>query len=1033
MREIEIKSTLLEIGLNHIHDLIKMKYSSRLGPLRWFNSKPWYLIIGSPQSGKTALVKNAGLDFIGDGEYTDAYDNHYTWWLTDKAILVELSPHRRAPDELKQASRLFPTRSRPKLAGIIACFGIEEMLVANSEKQNETIIEQLSVIAHCFGNALPIYLLNTKMDLLCGFSAFFSDLAPNEQRQSWGIQLDLKSSFDPDAYTRSFKQEYSALLERLNKRLIARLHHERCLSDRILISDFPLQFESIKGIISYTLDQIERSNTGEIRGVYFCSAIQQGVAIDRLKRPLSQIFDIATVPAQSLPLLNKAYFIHDLFNHVTSAINNDNFKRTGAYRGIQAVRKTGMMTAFACIVILTCFWGHNFKSNINAFNSAEKTLAKYEVLSRKAMGGHINELLAALNALEEVKSTVASPSSPHYPLKWLTIRPDTSLISQSNAIYHQALIKTLLPIIQKDLATDLAEQTHGDPYRLYDTLQVYLMLTKPKYLNPEMVTRWVTKKANSFKNFSLSQRNQLALHVANLLQNPLPPLPIDLKNIELARKQLQSVPKPLLALFIMRNHVSDTFSDPFSLKKDNSRVFSFGGQTKGIPSIYTAAHFHPVFFNQIKSASKQALEGNWILGKLAKPSDMDTDDLAMQVRPYYISNYIQYWQNQLNQIHITPLNNLSRASRVLAKLADDLHSPLIKIFDQLRNNVEIHSTKLIDEPHQIYQSFKPLLQLVQKDNVQPELLVVLAHLHQLSTYVNGILTSPEPDKSAFEAVKHRFTITDDRNQDPISLLMNDAQHVPAPLSNWIRQITENTWGLLIAQAHEHIDDRWRTMILPAYKQKLENRFPLFSDSRHEINLTDFNHFFNPQGLYSTFFSDYILPFVDTTQTQWRNNTLDGLTLGFDKETIKQFEKANIIRTMFFEMRATFPNVDFELKPVALHPTVANVAFEIDGDRFKDALHESKAHSIHWPFALSDHLQLTLTRNNGTRSSWQQQGTWALFRLFDNQRLHPSLDPKFYDVTFNINGAQAKYQLVTRATINPFMPGIINTFRCPDHV
>jgi type VI secretion system protein ImpL len=55
----------------------------------------------------------------------------------------------------------------------------------------------------------------------------------------------------------------------------------------------------------------------------------------------------------------------------------------------------------------------------------------------------------------------------------------------------------------------------------------------------------------------------------------------------------------------------------------------------------------------------------------------------------------------------------------------------------------------------------------------------------------------------------------------------------------------------------------------------------------------------------------------------------------------------------------------------------------------------------------------------------------MFRLFDRCKLHPGASPDQYMPTFQLGDRQATFEIRTNSAANPFMPGLLQDFRCPD--
>ena len=80
------------------------------------------------------------------------------------------------------------------------------------------------------GVRIPVYVLFTKADLIAGFVEFFDNLGREEREQVWGITFPLDDGRTRPARSPGFGREFDALLERLNDRMLERVHQEPDLS-----------------------------------------------------------------------------------------------------------------------------------------------------------------------------------------------------------------------------------------------------------------------------------------------------------------------------------------------------------------------------------------------------------------------------------------------------------------------------------------------------------------------------------------------------------------------------------------------------------------------------------------------------------------------------------------------------------------------------------------------------------------------------------------------------------------------------------
>jgi type VI secretion system protein ImpL len=111
---------------------------------------------------------------------------------------------------------------------------------------------------------------------LPGFMDFFAHSGTEELGQAWGITIP--SLPHNASLIDVFSNRFNALIKRLNKQLIWRLHQERGTFERVFIKDFPLQVERLKDTLITVLGALTASqNHFSLQGVYLTSANQHPV------------------------------------------------------------------------------------------------------------------------------------------------------------------------------------------------------------------------------------------------------------------------------------------------------------------------------------------------------------------------------------------------------------------------------------------------------------------------------------------------------------------------------------------------------------------------------------------------------------------------------------------------------------------------------------------------------------------------------------------------------------------------------------
>ena len=116
--------------------------------------------------------------------------------------------------------------------------------------------------------------------------------------------------------------------------------------------------------------------------------------------------------------------------------------------------------------------------------------------------------------------------------------------------------------------------------------------------------------------------------------------------------------------------------------------------------------------------------------------------------------------------------------------------------------------------------------------------------------------------------------------------------------------------------------------------------------------------------------------------------------------------------------------------MGITPTLKNVQLNIDGQQVNVQTQNLTSMPLAWPSTKNnDGSNLICLKQTGEQMIIAEKGPWALFRLLDNAFLQPLKDPKHYLITFDLNGAAAKYQLMTENTLNPFIPNFVSQFSC----
>lgn len=1027
---------------------------------------PWFLVIGPAGAGKSTLLANSGIPFAEAEKFVqltpgkDQHSHTLNWWFTHSAVLVDVPGQYFDQAEditnnrnnwleilqlLKHYRRLLP------INGIIIPINIATLLSSESADIDALILTIRTRIQEATARLdcrIPVYLIGTCVDKIAGFNAYFDDLGANERTQPWGIVLHRSNNKKNLKPTEIFNQEFDLLLKRLHERVMWRIHQERNVTKRSLIKDFPQQLQQLKEPFSklvYAISALTQNNNSLMfRGVFFTSAINhQGDQLDPLFNSVSRSFELVPLQYTPPPQMVYAYFVKQLMvdiifpeAHLATALTKsyypDNWNRITAY---------GL--AFGIIITATTLMSHYFNDESSQLATAADAVTQYKLLTAayNPNGPTLDQIIPALNALRIAETiTVQMPTS--LQLGW-SLNRQNALTVLTNHVYQNELQTRFMPAIQDILTNQLSDNANADPGYLYGALKTYLMLGDPTHRDNDFIKTWFHEHWSNLEMPDPSIQAQLDNHLASSLTAALPAQSINLSVVNTIRSELNALPGPTLAYAIIKNHFQSTMISPLqTLNHDNNQNFqSMVIPTEGISDFYTANQLSNIY-QAINASAATLAGGNWILGKRSA-NNLSADELVKLENSIYIAylnEYVSAWQTWMSGIKMTQYNNLSDAITGIQEL-NSKSSPLTQVLKVIANNTAIgafHTDILTNDETGALQ-FTVVSHYQALNNVLTNPLASSISLNQINStlqklqiYLENIDNASDSNAAAFNAAKARMLGGTD---DPISLLILEANQAPEPLKSWLNSLAINCWQLVLNNAHGYLNAQWHTNVLGFYNSQLNNKYPLNNSAADNIDLADFTQFFKPDGTLDSYFNNDLAPFVDTSKVQWSWRTRDGLTLNSSLDILDQFERSNIIQKMFFNKQGDM-SVKFSLTMPSLDASLNTASLSINGQKIDNQAGGdfSKITSFDWPGsnAIND-VNLTFVNNQNQTYAAEETGPWALFRILDKATLHSINDTQHYNLTFNASGYTITYMLTADDAINPFIAGIINQYHAPGDI
>jgi type VI secretion system protein ImpL len=287
---------------------------------------PWFVFIGSSQSGKTALLRSMANVFSPFARPTTTEDGptqNCDWWFFNTAIILDTGgsyafPTPGAQDETRWYRFLQLLRHYRELQpinGMLIAVGVDTLATKGAEDLRADASElrkRIDETIRELGVEFPIYVLITRCDLLEGFTEFFARVPEPARKRVFGFINDISGATGAQQAL-GFGAILTSMFDRLHQLRLSLLRDRLPSSTQAQkIFCFPEEFRALQRPLSLFLETLFAENpfqhTPSFRGIFFCSAQQQGTPLSLLRRELH-------VSGRDKPLERqaKSYFLHDLF------------------------------------------------------------------------------------------------------------------------------------------------------------------------------------------------------------------------------------------------------------------------------------------------------------------------------------------------------------------------------------------------------------------------------------------------------------------------------------------------------------------------------------------------------------------------------------------------------------------------------------------------------------------------------------------------------------------------------------------------
>jgi type VI secretion system protein ImpL len=665
----------------------------------------------------------------------------------------------------------------------------------------------------------------------------------------------------------------------------------------------------------------------------------------------------------------------------------------------------------------------------------------------------------------------------------LGLSQEDKLAAGARSVYRHALDRVLLPRLIWRLET----QMNGNlsrPDFLYEAMRVYLMLGTLGPLDRDLVRAWMSLdwEATYTGAVMAPMRDELSRHLTALLGEKLPSIPLDGALVEAARATFSRVPLANRVYSRIAPSAAAQAVPPWrpadALGAAGARVFvraSGKKLTDGIPGFYTVNGLYTVLLPALGSATKQVASESWVLGTKAElaPDSAEAKRLEHDVIALYEADYAKQWDAMLNDLNIVPLRSPQQAAEDLYILSSP-QSPMRDLLGSVARELTLTKPPPAPPENAMADAAKGVAKDAAKESatlaaqrrlpstvqLRPLLAIpgaaappeppgkeIAERYRQLRDYVGTGPGAPiDQTLKAVDALRVQLArlgatplpgaapAPAPGGDDAAVLLHAEATGAPQPVARWLQALITSATVVRTGSTLDQVKKTFNAGGGPAAlcRQAVTGRYPFTPGASNEIPLDDFAKLFAPGGLIDGFFNTQLRPYVDVSGPAWKGQTVEGVAPPVSPNDLAQFQRAAVIRDLFFGVGGNTPSLRFDLTPIFLDGGAKEVTIELGSTKISYAHGAPSATQVTWPGSTGmSTVRVMFDPPPAGGGALQASGPWALFRLIDQGNLQQAGSAERYQLTFRSGERQAIFELRAGSVLNPFARGVLREFKCPN--
>ncbi|MDC9590233.1 type VI secretion system membrane subunit TssM [Xenorhabdus sp. XENO-10] len=997
---------------------------------RYLYQLPWYVVIGAPNSGKTTMLANSGLPFplaehFGNlTAYSMKETDNCNWWFTNNAVLLDTTGRYTTQDTLYEQdagewkyfiSLLKKYRTRQPLNGVILTISVEDLLNPSKKARDQQaylLRRRLAELHEQFKIQFPIYVIVTKIDLLKGFSAYFSHFDKAQRDQTWGFNFPWDKtdwSLNEVFEQQFFEQQYSLLQKRLDAELpdvLLQLNDPRHCAESYL---FPQEFAALRSLIAQHLEIAFAQSRFDIpyllRGLYFTSGTQGGTSFDSVMERLNHNLQLPTDnDSHSLswrnnqvcgnnknslehPPVSQAYFLKSLLENISQEAGLASQNRWWVYRNrlLNGLSYTAL-AVFLGLMVIYFFISYNDNKNYlikvqNNIQTISNSPLDLEGDFKKNINNYSSDIYAGLPILNSLENLVISPPDQ------IVLPYSKQIHDACNLLYYKALQKLLLPQVEQAIISQIQQDNDNDLSNNYNMLKAYQILhytgdNKSKY-DGDFLYNWMILYLQKHLplNIQKEQLEQIKKHLYKLFQYSVVKSPYiyQLQLVKEKQKLFSNISPAQIDYILLKKELSDDPSLPsiyladLTVNDDEHAILLTGDASD---SQYISGIFTPIGYKKFKvildkKISRLNDEKDWVLGRYAKKYPLK--DIAISALEFYINDYMRSWDNFLLKIHLDKEkeHNFNELNYKI-KLLNSNNSPIRNLIINITKNVTLEEKKNSGKSGVISDLFNhktnPFIKISPNQLIQEDAKIALEQKlkKHFSSYIELTeISDKKNNKIAFDKTLNQFfsklreyeikSTQQGEKPNPLDQsfiqLQNKAKELPIPFNYIFSELLKAATSDIQHSNFENLSNQLDTEVGDFYNQSIANRYPLTREAHDDIKPHDMAQMFAPQtGIMDSFFRKNLAGKVNISQANWHfmSGEIDEKTSPKSTSFLKAFQQAKTIRDTLFSSGSTTPSFHVIVHPIKMDNNISSMELNVDGQILKYSHGPQISQSFKWP-------------------------------------------------------------------------------------